>query len=459
MKPSANHKQRGQVFVIVAVSLVMLIGAAGLAIDSAMGYLLRAKLNAAVDAAAVAGARSASLGRTWAEQEQEAVAAARKFFESNYPQGYLGSNREITDIRVTLNYPARGQICVEVHARADVPATFMRIMGIEQVSVSANAKTVRKDLDLAFVVDTSGSMAPVQAEVRRQAAAFLDRLSPASDRVSLIHFSTGAEVDRPIRLGNQRGFDRAEMAADINGFQFRGLTNSAEGFWHAREQLNRIAPGQRSSMRVIVFFSDGSPNTFASHFRFRHPGQCNRAGAISSNDSPTGTPSGLWDHQSQEVPAWGACWHHWDISSQLHPQGLPEWYNAHDAGHQEFPVVTAGPRPVTNDTSTPAITYQNVNRASKNLAEAMAARARAEGIHVLTLGLGNNLRLPTGAAVGADDTGENLLKCMANTEDAPARCRAAGAGQPVGIYCHAATVADIQPCFASLASQILRITR
>jgi Flp pilus assembly protein TadG len=459
MKTLSLRKQQGQVFVVVAISLVMLVGAVGLAVDSGMGYLVRAKLNAAADAAALAGARAAPKGRNRGEQIAAATDAAEKFFAANYPRNYLGSNVDLRDVNVSFDDPTPGRITVDVNARANVPVTFMGILGFRQLDIDASSQTIRKDLDLAFVVDTSGSVNPVAAEVRAQSAAFLDRFAPTSDRVSLIHFSAGAEVDEPIRTGNNRGFNRDRMINIIRSFHFSGLTNSAEGMWQARRQLNSIAPGNRSSMRVIVFFSDGSPNTFASFFRFRNPGLCNRAGAISSSDASTGAPYGLRDHTRQDANAAGGCHQGSGITARLTASALPNWYNAHDINDREFQVVTNAPRVVTNDTSTPAIAYANINRASKNLAEAMAARARAEGIHVFTLGLGAQLKQVTGASTSAEDTGENLLKCMANAADAPARCRAAGASQPTGVYCHAATADGLQPCFSTLASEILRLTR
>lgn len=459
MKSLSLRKQQGQVFIVVAISLVMLVAAVGLAVDSGMGYLVRAKLNAATDAAALAGARAAPAGRNKSEQIAEATSAAKKFFAANYPQKYLGSTAQLNNVKVTFDDPIPGRITVDVSADAVVPVTFMGILGFKKLDIAASAQIIRKDIDMAFVIDTSGSVSPVADEVRAQSAAFLKKFAPTSDRVSLIHFSSGAEVDEPIKTGRSRGFNRDRMAGTIKGFNFDGLTNSAEGMWQARNQLNRIAPGNRSSMRVIVFFSDGSPNTFASFFKFRNPGLCNRAGAISSNDSSTGDPYGLLDHTRQNAGASGGCAQGADITAKLTPSALPDWYNAHDRDDREFRVITSTPRVVTNDTSTPDLIYTNINRASKNLAESIAARARAEGIHVFTLGLGLQLKQVTGASTSPEDTGENLLKCMANTADAPARCRTAGASQPAGVYCHAATAAALQPCFATLAAEILRLTR
>jgi hypothetical protein len=143
-----------------------------------------------------------------------------------------------------------------------------------------------------------------------------------------------------------------------------------------------------------------------------------------------------------------------DLPSKVN--SLPDWYNAHnlptnpnDPAARVYPIVTSSPRVVTN-----AVTYANVNRAARNLVEAMAAKSRDEGIYVFTLGLGSSLKTGTGFD---KEKGEDTLKCMANSTDAPARCF--NANKPVGVYCFAATQADLTPCFSKLASAILRISK
>ena len=127
---------------------------------------------------------------------------------------------------------------------------------------------------------------------------------------------------------------------------------------------------------------------------------------------------------------------------------MPALYDAHPVT-PSIAVAGGGPRPVTSDTS-----WINVNRAARNLAEAMAARARADGIHVYTIGLGPELEVRGGAD---NETGSDMLKCMANAADAPASCRSPG--QPAGMHCHARDADDLKPCFALLGAEILRLTR
>jgi Flp pilus assembly protein TadG len=438
--------QRGQILVMTALLLVVLVGAVGFALDAGIGYLVKARLNSAVDAAGVAAARSVVLGSTQVEQAASARAAATNFFNANYPANYWYSTATLAPPTVTFQ---QGKVTIDIRATAVVPVHFMQVMGFDLLNVSSAARVVRKDLDMAFVMDTTDSMVAVAPTVRSAAVSFLGHFSPTTDRVALIHFSDGAVVDVPFKADQSRGFDRATMTTRINALSFNGFTNYSEGFWNARDQLNNhIAAANRSSLRVVVFFSDGSPNTFASYFAFRNAGDCNLSGSLQTGAGGSGNPDGLWyhDQQSRQLP--GNCYRGTSIGSYLTSTALPAWYNPHDkAGEHEFPVVTATPRRVTS-----APNWTNVNRASRNLPEAMAAKSGDEGVYVFTLGLGAHVHDLTGPD---NESGETLLKCMANTSDSSCH----DATRPVGTYCWAATENDLKPCFSKLASEIMRITR
>lgn len=462
---------------VVALTLVVLIGFVGLAVDSGLAYLVRAKFNAAADAAVVAGTFASSRGATEAERRANATAAANKFFNANFPADYLGAT--VTSINPAITYDSSGLITMDMDVRATMPSALMGVFGFNQLNIDASARTIRKDLDLAFVLDMSRSLEAWGGSVKEQATTFLDKLHPDIDRVALVRFGSGAVVDVGILPSPPnslyRGFNREEMKAKIRDYSFEGSTNSSEGFWLGWNELNKVPAAIRSSMRVIVFFSDGSPNTFSSTFRFVNPA-CNfTVGAIVTPDLETGSEDykkrakGLYRHNLPEAAHSGptaACFRNPaanmtdpGIAPLLRPNALPLTYNAH--GPSSFPVVTseAGRRRVENRTETPENVWKNVNRASKNLVEAMAEEARKEGIYVFTLGLGDKLHAAELASLPEmpNDTGENLLKCMANTIDAPSRCRKPD--QLTGVYCHAATAEELEPCFASLAAEILRITR
>lgn len=440
---------------MVAISLVVLLAAAGLVIDAGMAYLVKARLNAAVDSAALAGARAVPDGSTQAEQIASAKAAAATYFAANIPSSYMLSKPSLLSTNVTFN---GGMATIDVTAEAPMPVSLMQVVGFTELSPRAYAQTIRRDLDMAFVIDTSGSLKSVGANVKASAKTFLNKFNVTQDRVSLIHFAYGAEVDNAIKT-TARGFDRASMLSKIDGMIFNGGTNSAEGMWNARDQLNSIATANRSVMRVIVFFSDGAPTALASYYNFRPNSPCTTAGVIESQNH-----SGLFkidDSDGVYLPIncrldrYGANYPNQVLAS------LPGWYNAHndplnpnDPAKREFPIVTSTPRRVNSDVSTVDILEQNIDRASRNVVEAIAAKARDEGIYVFTLGMGASLKAPSGVD---NEIGENVLKCMANVADAPSGCY--NPAKRVGMYCYAATEADLTPCFSRLASAILRISK
>lgn len=464
MRMGCRGKEQGQVILLVMFSLVVLIGTVGLAIDCGIGYLVKAKLNAAVDSSVIAAARAVSQGSSQSLQRGSATAAAHAFFNENYPVGYMGSIAQLSEPSIVFD---GGKVVLDAAATATVPTTFMRVLDVASFKVAANAQAVRKDLDMAVVIDTTGSMntGNVPAQVRSNTKLFLTKFNQTLDRVALIQYAYGAVTRdgfRPV----ERGFDIGAMNGHIDGFNFAGSTNSSEGMWHARQQLNSvIQPERRSSMRVIVFFSDGAPNSFASVFEFNAGTTiCSAAGTISTSDSTTSNwPAGLRADDAISANAPAPCWQNAaiaDPAGATHILKIPAWYNAHNptnaAAAQEFPLVANSPRVVTSDTSTRDNAWRNVNRAARNLLESMAEKSRAERIYVFTLGLGNALTVPAGPD---GEKGEDILKCMANVGDAPTRCQASGKGQPVGTYCHAADENELKPCFDKLASAILRITK
>jgi len=461
---STPHRQRGAVAIMVAIGMVVLLAAVGLVIDGGMAYLVKARLNAAVDSAALAAARAVPDGNTADQQIASAQAASATFFAANMPTNYMLSTPKLLSTKVALN---GGTATIDVTAEAPMPVSLMQVLGFKSLTPTASAQTIRKDLDMAFVVDTSGSLYSSRTAVKASAKSFLNKFNVTQDRVSLIHFAYGAEIDNPINT-TARGFNRTSMLSKIDGYGFDGPTSSVEGMWNARDQLNAITTANRSSLRVIVFFSDGAPTALGAYWNYRNPLDCvdkdgyNIPGVIDTtgtglsqlNDSSLNTVSnGCKVERSGNGTAYKV------LSS------LPAWYNAHndrknpnDPTKREFPIVTAqgAYRVVTSDlSSSDSIFQRNVDHAARNLPEAVAAKARDEGIFVFTLGMGSDLRVKGG--YDKVETGEDVLKCMANVADGPSRCYKPD--QPNGMYCYAATEADLTPCFSRLASAILRISK
>ena len=442
-----HKRQSGQVLIMVALSAVVLIASVGLAIDSALGYFVKAKLNAAVDAASLAAARGVTAGNSEEEQRDSARQSARDFFNVNYPDHFLLSTPVLHPVGVVFD---RGTVTIDVAASASLPVSLMGVLGFKTLDVAASAQTIRKDLDMMLVMDTSRSLENNADAVRAAGKSFLNKFNATVDRVGLLHFASEAQIDVPIRQV-KRGFDRSGMTmkgGKIDQFAFVGGTNSSAGMFQAREQLNDIAQVDRSSLRVIVFFSDGSPAAFSSYFPNKD-NKCQNAGGLATFPKLQNPAlAGLYRMRVSDSLQYGDC-----DAKQI--TALPAWYNANnDAARREFPIVTNTPRVVTASTATAQAQWTNVHRASRNLVEAMAAKARQEGIFVFTLGMGASLKTKEGPD---NELGEDLLRCLANTTDAKAACRKPA--EPAGLYCYAATESELSPCFTRLASAILRISK
>ena len=444
------RRQRGQIIVLVALSIFVLLSTVALALDAGLSYTVKAKLNAATDAASLAAARAVSHGDGEAAQRENARKAAQRFFDANFPATYMLSTATMNEPVITFD--PDGKVTVDITASAAMPISLLGVVNSTPLAPGALTRTERKDLDMVLVMDTSGSLKGSAKSVRASGISFLNKFNTTQDRVGLLRFSYGAVVDDPISTSD-RGFDLASMVGHITNYQFDGSTASAEGMWNARDQLNKIPAGnKRSNLRVIVFFSDGAPNSFGSYFEFKNPEDCKRAGTIATGDATSAHyPIGLYYIDRIATPLPGGCTpdRYTPLTSLI--AKLPDWYNAHNT-KQEFRIVTDSPREVTSDVSNETVAWRNVNRAARNLAEAIASKARDERIYVFTLGLGSQLKAGTGPD---GEKGEDVLKCMANTPDSGCF----KAGQPVGVYCYAATDNDLTPCFSKLASAILRISK
>ena len=80
----STKKRKGVVLMIMVVSLMFIvIPSIGLAIDGAVIYSIRAKLQAATDASCVAAARSISRGNTLSAQQSNATATGVRYFRAN----------------------------------------------------------------------------------------------------------------------------------------------------------------------------------------------------------------------------------------------------------------------------------------------------------------------------------------------------------------------------------------
>ncbi len=139
--------QRGAVAVFLALGIIPLIGFIGIATDAARGYMVKAKLQQALDAAALAGGR--------AIEDPDRDDDIRGYFAANFPDGLLGASVAIPTIVVDT---AEG--IVDVQVAANLPTSFMRVLGIDDITVNAQSVVHRavRGMELVLIMDNTGSM-------------------------------------------------------------------------------------------------------------------------------------------------------------------------------------------------------------------------------------------------------------------------------------------------------------
>jgi Flp pilus assembly protein TadG len=239
--------ERGTVLVMVALSLTALVGMAGLAIDSGQAYVVRAQLSRAVDAAALAGARTIRQGEDVAHAHAIALARANGVGDGD------GST-----ISVDFGTDEEGAGTVTVHAERTIETFFVRVFGRTQVTVSSEAIATVPPLDIVMVLDNSGSLATANAWDDLQAAAdnFLAYFHEEIDQMGLVSFQiVGADrfwMDQPFHAAVQ------DAIFDMNS---AGDTNPGEGLRLGLDQLDG-GTHREGAIQVIVFFTDGRPTAF-----------------------------------------------------------------------------------------------------------------------------------------------------------------------------------------------------
>ncbi len=212
-----KRSEDGMVAVLVAVLMVLLLIFAGMAIDFGRAYNTRRAVNQALDTAVLAAARSLATTQL-SKQEVEKIIST--YFKENIKRS-LGSDVEYTVPNV--DYDSDGDT-VSASASATVPTYFIRHIplitknsedGVDSLSVSASA-TARfpiSDVEIAVVVDTTGSMGNDIEALKTASEDLLDVLLPVANnaqksriRVSYVPYSYG------VRLGFKDGENLAKKA-------------------------------------------------------------------------------------------------------------------------------------------------------------------------------------------------------------------------------------------------------
>jgi Putative Flp pilus-assembly TadE/G-like len=139
--------RRGAGAVFLAVSLIPLVGAVGLAVDSSLGYLVKTRMGKSLDTAGLAAGRVAL--------DANAEDIAQQYFDANFGKSTERVKVKSFDFDVDESFRF-----VTLTATAEVPTIFMRVFGKDVMNVGARAVIERETtgMELALVLDNTGSM-------------------------------------------------------------------------------------------------------------------------------------------------------------------------------------------------------------------------------------------------------------------------------------------------------------
>lgn len=477
--------------ILTALMLIVIVPVVGLVIDVGIMYTMRARLASACDAAALAGARSLAVGATLADQEAAARARAQTFFNANFPSGTFESkNAQAT---VSLDESISHTRTVTVSGTATAPVYFMQIFGVSGSLVGATGAAARRDVNVILVLDRSGSLETAGAcdDLEAAAKSFTNLFANQRDRMGMITFGGAYRVDYAMTKSFKQSPALADQIDVLYPGGCSGWTGSAQALWKGYQQL--VALNEPGSLNAIVFFTDGQPNTVTAQFNVKTqatPESSSKSRCYDwGNDVNYASPS--WNPVNQQYLGFiaGGTWIDgvykpdapaMPVSEERSFVTNPVGYTAATAqnassdcryrsnsvnvlydiaaypstdyyGNSMFGYKTVetypGGHPYAGKIKFVAANLENAAvNAVDNAAQRIRSRALDPNIAVTTyvVGLGG---------VGAAEN--EVLRRIANTKDSTAYDSSA----PKGLYLYSPTAAQLSAAFATIASEILRLSR
>ena len=394
--PSNQRHARAQIFLLFALSLPVLIAFLGLGVDLGFAFVTRANLSKAVDAAALAAMRNISQGQA------QATAIAQSAFNTNYGSG-IGRDLSPPVLNVAITADANNNTVINVSATTSINTLFLRVLsGLKTLKITSNAQATRPKLIMSLVLDRSGSMnnnGGAQA-LPPSVDNFLTYFDNNNDLIADVSFSSVASVD--VKMGTNF---LNPITKAVNKMAFGGATYSQGGLLDGQSQINGVAVAAGANVvKVAVFFTDGWANTVQNTLNCP-PSTLLNFGGCAPPEAAVGWCSGI---------------------SFMDPTNG----NTRSCGASSFPSQMTG--------GSVSLTQTNIANDAMYRAVQVANSMRAQGIAIYSIGLG-------------DKISQAFLQQVAND---PASSTF-DPNQPVGQAVFAATAADLQGVFQTIASEIL----
>ncbi|MGB3088177.1 MAG: VIT domain-containing protein, partial [Phycisphaerae bacterium] len=154
----------------------------------------------------------------------------------------------------TLSKKAFGLHLMTYRPNPDEPGLFLILIS-PAAEIDADRRVPR---DVAFVLDTSGSMKGEKIEQAKKALAFCIGKLAADDRFAIVQFSTTAQ---PYADGwtDANAANKEKACAWIDGFEAGGGTNIGEALQKAFNQPKELRDRKQVRLATVMFLTDGQP--------------------------------------------------------------------------------------------------------------------------------------------------------------------------------------------------------
>jgi hypothetical protein len=306
-----TQHERGQAFVIIALALIALIAAVGLATDAAILYKTKQDLQRTVDSAALAAAYKLP----------STTNASKAAYEFGRLHGY---NFDPTTNPLQITFPVYSppRKAVSVRGSTNANFTFLSVLGFHTMQVTAIGEAESAPLDVYLIFDLSQSMVydlthkpnpwpsnwpvgfptcrssdwdpypdyadcvakycnafrkcdPLDLHIKPAAKFFVDQLDPEFDRIGVVAYDqSGIKI-----LGLTNNFAAVKTAIDgLNAFNHQGApasncpktnpagcyknTNIGDGIMQAHNSI--ATEGRLDAIWSMVLMTDGRANVYRS---------------------------------------------------------------------------------------------------------------------------------------------------------------------------------------------------
>ncbi len=249
--PKFRRNESGALAPVLAVAAIPIVMAAGFAVDYGNAVSVQARLQAAVDAAALAAGREAN------KSDSELEQIAKEYFESNYGNP---ANSGTPSMQLTVNGGS-----LTVRGTVTVGNYLTKVAGYDTTTIAASSEVTKEatKLEVVLVFDNTGSMASQSRLSTLKVAAndfveilFGDREVADTLKIGVVPFSQFVNV----------GEDKADSfwidTTGANQLSRENFQGASFHNWRAWEAIqNRSWPGCVESRVGNMSVDDVTPDT------------------------------------------------------------------------------------------------------------------------------------------------------------------------------------------------------